>query len=501
MIADFSEIVPSSDDRRAPLTEDAMPDAAANVEASTGLTENLAAFISDIRRRGVPANVRAVLQAAVIDAVGCGLFGLTTNAVRIVHAFAREQAGPADATLWASGGARISAGNAALLGGTAIHGFDFDDHHRAKLHLSAAILPAALALAERENADGPTLLAALAAGYESMARISLAANPNAARMRGWHLTGTCGTFGAAAAASVVLGFDASTTASALGLAGTQSAGLWAFNADGAMSKRLHPGRAAQNGILAALLAQKGFHGPRRILEAEDGGFLTAMSDQARPSEIERDLGEVWRAEAICFKPYSCCGSNHASIDATLQLKAEHRFTAADVRSVRIGISRVVERQTGFPYTPSTVLNAQMSIRYNVAVALLDSAVLIEQFTAQRIADPVLNELISRVDVEVDSEMDAVYPDKYAGIVTIELRDGTRLRKRVDFSKGMPENRMSSDELNAKFSSLAAASVGNEAAEELLVNLRNIFDAPDNNAALMRRLGGVSLDNFRVSTAA
>jgi 2-methylcitrate dehydratase PrpD len=471
-----------------------------NGKPSTGLTEILAAFIADVPRRGVPANVRAVLQAAAIDAIGCALFGLTTEAVRIVHAFAREQAGPQEATLWASGGARISAVNAALLGGTAIHGFDFDDHHRAKLHLSAAILPAALALAERENCDGTTLLAALAAGYEAMARISLAANPNAARMRGWHLTGTCGTFGAAAAASVILGLDAPTTASALGLAGTQSAGLWAFNADGAMSKRLHPGNAARNGVAAALLAQKGFHGPRKILEAEDGGFLAAMSDQTRPAEIERDLGKVWRAAAVCFKPYACCGSNHASIDAALELMAEHRFTAADVRSVTVGISRVVERQTGFPYSASTVLNAQMSIRYDVAVALLDSAALIEQFTPQRVADPVLNELISRIDVEVDPEMDAVYPERYAGIVTIELRDGRRVRRRVDYSKGMPENRMSPAELSAKFRSLATASVGAEAGEELLVDLGKIFNVAS-NATFMRRLGSVAVHDYCASSAA
>jgi 2-methylcitrate dehydratase PrpD len=476
-----------------------MPDAAAT-RPSGDLTASLAAFVAGVPRRGVPNDVRIVLQAAVVDAIGCGLFGLTTEAVRIVHAFAREQGGPAETTLWASGGARISASNAALLGGTAIHGFDFDDHHRAKLHLSAAILPAALALAERENASGSTLLAALAAGYEAMVRISLAANPNAARMRGWHLTGTCGTFGAAAAASVILGFDAATTASALGLAGTQSAGLWAFNADGAMSKRLHPGNAARSGITAALLAQKGFHGPRKILEAEDGGFLAAMSDETRPEEITRDLGKIWRAEAVCFKPYSCCGSNHASIDAALELMAEHRFTADDVSSVTIGISRVVERQTGFPYIPSTVLNAQMSIRQNVAVALLDSAALIEQFTPQRIADPRLNELISRVDVEVDPEMDAVYPEKYAGIVTIELRDGRRLRKRVDHSKGMPENRMTLAELDTKFRSLASASVGDEAAEKLLFHLAKIFDV-SNNAALMRCLGSVAVEGCLIPTAA
>ncbi|MCL2429093.1 MAG: MmgE/PrpD family protein [Alphaproteobacteria bacterium] len=465
-----------------------------------GITLRLARFVAGVRRRGVPGAVRSVLQAAVTDAVGCGVFGITTEAVRIVHAFAAEQGGPPEATLWASGGARISAANAALFAGTAIHGFDFDDHHRAKLHLSAAVLPAALALAERERADGPTLLAALAAGYETMARISLAANPNAARMRGWHLTGTCGTFGAAAAACVILGADTAETASALGLAGTQSAGLWAFNADGAMSKRLHPGNAAHDGITAALLARRGFQGPRRILEAADGSFLAAMSDAPRPAEIDRDLGTAWRTEAICFKPYSCCGSNHASIDAALELKAGHGLTASDIAAVTVGVSRVVERQTGFPYAPSTVLNAQMSIRYNVAVALIHSAALIDEFTPERIADPVVNDLISRVNVKVDPDMDAVYPEKYAGVVTIELRDGTRVRRRVDHSKGMPENRMTAAELAAKFNSLVTASAGAGVADELLAHLRGIFDSPD-IAALMTVLGNLTIGGRQLLSAA
>jgi 2-methylcitrate dehydratase PrpD len=225
-----------------------------------------------------------------------------------------------------------------------------------------------------------------------------------------------------------------------------------------------------------------------------------MSDANRPHEIERDLGKVWRAEEICFKPYSCCGSNHSSIDAALDLMADHHFTASDVRAVTIGISRVVERQTGFPYRASTVLNAQMSIRYNVAVALLDRAALIEQFTSQRIAEPALNELISRIEVEVDPEMDAVYPEKYAGIVTIDLRDGRRVRKRVDYSKGTPENRMTTAELNAKFRSLAAAAVGSDVAELLLSQLGNIFSRPS-NTALLRHLGNVVVQHYSVPSAA
>ena len=462
------------------------------VNAAHGPTAALADFASTVRAMPIPDAVRVVLEGAVVDAVGCGLFGLTREEGRLVQAFAAEQGGHAEASLWASAGKRVSCLNAALACGTAIHAFDFDDHHRAKIHPGAAVLPVVFALGEHRHIDGPTCLAALAAGYEVMTRVSLAANPNASRMKGWHLTGTCGTFGAATAAAVILGLDAPTTASALGLAGTQSAGLWAFNADGAMSKRLHPGRSAQAGLMAALLAQRGFTGPRQVLEADDGGFLAATSDAPRPEETTRRLGEEWRTEQVCFKPYSCCGSNHSSVDAARDLMHEHGFHAGEVERVVVGVSRVVERQTGFRYQPSTVLNAQMSLRYDVAVALVDDAALVEQFTAERIADPAVTDLASRVDIEVDPEMDAVYPGRYAGIVTVLLADGRRLRKRVDYSKGMPENPMSRDDIHSKDRSLASAAVGDRAAEVLLARLATIFDTHD-VAHLGRLIGSLSLN--------
>ena len=290
---------------------------------------------------------------------------------------------------------------------------------------------------------------------------------------------------------MILGLDAETTASALGLAGTQSAGLWAFNADGAMSKRLHPGRAAQSGIVAAELAQRGFHGPRMILETDDGGFLAATSDDVRLGEVTRDLGREWRAEAVCFKPYSCCGSNHASVDAAISLMAEHGFSAKDIDRVTVGISRVVERQTGFVYRPTTVLNAQMSLRFNVAVAFVDGTALIEQFTPARVVDQEVCDLASRVDVEVDPEMDAIYPDRYAGIVHVLLRDGRRYSKRVDYSRGMPECPLVAAALRAKFFSLASIAVGQEAAELVFATLQTGFSLTD-MGVLARMLGALPM---------
>jgi 2-methylcitrate dehydratase PrpD len=441
-----------------------------------GITVDYAAFVAGLRADDVPAGARRVLAQALVDAIGCGLHGMTTPWGQTVAEFAREQQGRPEAGLWC-GDTRLNAGNSALASATAVHSFDFDDHSRAKIHPGAIVVPVALAMAEREGASGERILAAMAAGYETMNRVSQAANPSRARMRGWHLTGTCGTFAAAATASVMLGLDAATTASALGLAGTQSAGLWAFTADGSMSKRLHPGRAAQSGIHAALLAAKGFTGPRQILEAEDGGFLFAMSDTPRPWMVTERLGQRWHVEETCFKPHACCGSNHACVDAAVLLMRENGLRPHDIESVTAGVAAVVETQTGFDYRADSVLNAQMSLRYNVAVAMCDGSAYLEQFTPERIVEPVVLALTRKVSVEVDEEIDRAYPEVYGGRVSLVTRDGRRLTRRVDYSSGMPENPMSQDEIERKFASLAGAAIGARGAAEVLAAAQALFEAP------------------------
>lgn len=441
--------------------------------AHRGVTQELAAFIASLPHRQIPEPTEAVLAKAVVDAIGCGLYGLTTRWGRIIHDFAAEQGGSPEAGLW-GGGRRISVGNSVLVSATAVHSFDFDDHSRAKIHPGAVVIPVALALGERQGADGQLVLRAIAAGYETMNRVSQAANPGRARMRGWHLTGTCGTFAAAATASVLLGLDAATTASALGLAGTQSAGLWAFTSDGSMSKRIHPGKAAQDGLAAALLAQRGFEGPRYILEAEDGGFLVAMSDAPRPGRITEGLGSIWHSDVTCFKPYSCCGSNHACVDAVLELFAAHALAVSDVDRVIAGIPRVVQTQTGFDYEADSVLNAQMSLRYNIAVAMYDGQAYLEQFTPGRIVETKVVALARKVEIEIHDDVDRAYPEVYGGRVVLVLKDGTRLSRHVEYSRGMPENPMSHAEVERKFMSLASAAVGRESAAAILAQANGVF---------------------------
>lgn len=442
-----------------------------------GITQSLATFIAGLGVKDIPGPTQSVLSRALIDSVGCGLHGLSTPWGQIMRDFALAQGGPPEAGVWAGGEQRVAVAQSVLAAGTAIHGFDFDDHSRAKIHPGAVVVPVVLALGQHVGASGEQALVAMAAGYETMNRVSQAANPGRARMRGWHLTGTAGTFAAAAAASVLLKLDASTTASALGLAGTQSAGLWAFTADGGMSKRLHPGRAAQAGVTAALLAQRGFEGPRLILEAKDGGFLFAMSDSPRPAEITRELGTFWHTDFTCFKPYACCGSNHACIDAVLHLMREHNLEVDDISRIIAGIPSVVQTQTGFPYMADSVLNAQMSLQYNVAVAMIDRQAYLPQFTPERIVEPGVVQLAKRVEIVVDEELDALYPEIYGGRITLVTKAGESHSLRVDYSKGMPENQMSTDDIAAKYMSLARAVTDEKTAVDVLNKARHAFDSP------------------------
>jgi 2-methylcitrate dehydratase PrpD len=267
-------------------------------------------------------------------------------------------------------------------------------------------------------------------------------------------------------------------ASALGLAGTQSAGLWAFLADGAMSKRFHPGRASQSGIMAAFLAGDGFRGPTQILEAADGGFCRATSDDYDLSRITERLGETFHAGQVNIKPYACCASSHSAVDAVLELRLRHAFSAGEVEKIRVGTARSVVVQCGFEYQAAGSVQAQMSLQYIVAVTLLEGAALLEQFSEEKIADPRVLELARRVEIVADSEIDRVYPERYANRVEIILRDGRRFETRVDDAKGSSERPLSLPEVAAKFRSLSAAEMSPQQADQVIATVAKLEELND-----------------------
>lgn len=432
------------------------------------VTRIVAEWLAGLKHDDVPASVRKALRLLVVDTLGATLAGLDQPWTRSVATWAERGALPVGtkglATAWGERQARFRPHDAALVNGTAAHAFELDDFHNAKLHPGAVVIPAAMAVAEARGCDGRRLETAIAAGYEVMIRTSLALDPSEGRLRGWHLTAICGTYGAAAAAAVLMGLDAERTAWALGLAGTQSGGLFAFNADGTMSKRLHPGRAAQAGIMAAELAELGLSGPTQIYEAEDGGFLWAYSAKSRTGPLVDGLGQKWNGEDTTFKPYSCCGSLHSYIDCAVALRP--RWTPA--QRVRAGVAEVVNVQCGYPYAQGSELNAQMSIRYCIAVALLDGAALPAQFTPERIADPAVTRLAQAIEISHDPAQDKLYPGRYAAWVEIESGAGSNTferNERLDPS-GHPSNPDRERSLMAKYANLAPPVLGAQRATAL-----------------------------------
>ncbi len=376
-------------------------------------TRELAAWISRLRYTDLPARAAETMRLALLDTLGCGAYGYVTPWAKTLLQWAQAGAGKAEATVWGEAAPSLRTADAALVNGTASHAFELDDYHNAKLHAGAVVVPAAIAMAEKLGANGERLVTALAAGYEIMIRSSLALNPSAARLRGWHITGICGPFGAAAACASLLGLDDEQTAWALGLAGTQGAGTWAFNADGTMSKRFHAGKAAHSGVLAAELAAMGFTGPTQIYEFHDGGVLKAYSDASDPAPLTADLGKVFRLEGNRIKPYSCCGSTHSYVDAAFELLRRLGTPWNPKRRVRVGLAKVVDVQCGFKYLPTTALNAQMSLRYVIAAALLEGQVLPPQFSEPKLAEPALNALAARLELEHDPALDKLYPQRFA----------------------------------------------------------------------------------------
>ena len=382
-------------------------------------TREIASWIAGLTYDEVPARTRNVVRIAILDTVGAGVYGYATPWAQMLLAWARRGDGAGESTVWGDASPSLRTADAALVNGTAAHAFELDDYHNAKLHPGAVVVAAALAVAEKLNSTGAQLVTAITAGYEVMIRTSLALNPSAARLRGWHLTGVCGPFGAAAACASLMKLTIDECAWALGLAGTQGAGLWAFNADGTMSKRLHAGKAAHSGVLAAELAQLGFTGPTQIYEYTDGGVLKAFSDAGDAAPLTANLGSIYHLDTSSIKPYSCCGSTHSYIDAALALRKNIGAPWNARLPVRVGTSKVVDVQCGFDYAPSSALNAQMSLRYVVAAALVDGQVLPAQFSEAKMTDPALIALANNLQLVPDPELDKLYPKDFAGWVAVE----------------------------------------------------------------------------------
>jgi Uncharacterized protein involved in propionate catabolism len=402
-----------------------------------------------------PAN-RTAVKRLLLDYLGVAVAGSQTGSGKVAREFAISIGGVEQATLIGDG-RRVPAVNAALANAISSHSVELDDIDvLALFHFSPPVYSAALATAEQTGKDGRALMAALAAGCEMMERLSKAAN-NSLRDRAYHTTPTCGIFGAAIAASLLLGNNEEQIISALGLAGAQSGGLMEMYGP-SMQKRFNPGPASRGGVTAAAMANLGFTGASTIFEGERG-WLKAFTDKNDPAQLTLDLDRPYQLD-IEFKPYSCARPIHNAIDCALEIRRKH---APDLHRIK---AMTMARHPDWAHyhqnaRPKTYHEAQVSLPYSVAVAFTDGQALFPQYNDARLKEPTLVRLAEMLNITVDGSL----PRGVSCKLTVEMDDGTTYVSQVDYPKGSIQNPMTDDELRAKFDSLAAPVIGPARAAE------------------------------------
>ncbi len=424
-------------------------------------TEQLAHFAATLQFDDIPAAVRARGEDLFVDWVGSALAGKGARPVELIARFAEAMGPPSGPSEILLNRKTTSPFFAALVNGAASHFVEQDDVHNGSVfHPAAVVFPAALAVAQEIGASGKSFLAACTAGYEVGIRVGEFLGRS--HYRTFHTTGTAGALAAAAAVGRLLDLTPAQMVDAFGSAGTQAAGLWEFLRDAADSKPLHTAKAAANGLTAAYLARSGFTGARMILEGRQG-MGQGMSTDAVPRKLTDRLGTRWALAETSFKYHASCRHTHPAADALLKAMQENALSASDVADVTTLVHQGAIDVLGAVTAPSTVHQAKFSMGTTLAlVATRGRAGLVE--FEEGFARPDVVDFRDRVEMMLDPEVDAAYPERWIGKVRLRTRDGRTVEVRVDEPKGDPGNTLNRDEIEAKVRGLAAFSSAASPAE-------------------------------------
>jgi 2-methylcitrate dehydratase PrpD len=413
------------------------------------LSKTIAQYIAATTYEDLPEDVIHFTKLCILDYFGSAFAGSSKPPIKMIEAFVREMGGEEQATLVTGG--KTSVMNAALVNGAASHIVELDDIHKSSIiHAATVVIPAALAIAEWKRLSGKDLITAVVIGYEVCYRIGEAVSPS--HYYYWHNTATCGTFGAAAATAKLFDLTVEEMIHSLGNAGTQAAGLWEFIEDGAMTKQLHPGKAAMNGVMSTMLAKKGFTGAQRILEG-NRGFFEAMSEQYDASKITAGLGEEFKIMENSFKVHASCRHTHHAMDLMVELANGRTLSLKDIDQITVKTYQVAINITDND-EPDTVYAAKFSLQYCVALALLTGQGDLDAFSEKALWNDDIRSLMKKIDVQVDQTIDQMYPEKWGAEVEILLNSGETMLTETDFPKGDPENAVTADDLMQKYMKLA-----------------------------------------------
>lgn len=435
----------------------------------------LANFVCSFSLDDVDGSVRNAARFCILDSVGSALGASQSEEIRSISDTYMRWSGIGlngkTASVWGQG-KRANIFTALMINGLSAHELELDDVHTAsKSHVGAVVVPAAWGVAEAIAADGKAFTEAVIVGYEVMGRVGKAMDVSSNRRRGWHTTGVIGTFGAAAAAGKLLKLSEDELVNAFGMAGTQSSGLWAFLAEGASCKKLHPARAIVNGVSACLLAQSGMTGPEHILDAQDGGLYAAVSDSYDMSKLTDSLGQEFQICQIDKKPYPCCRTTHHAIDAALKLR--NNIKAEDIASVLVETYDVGVLQCGFKKYPESTREAKFSIAYTCAVAMVYGRVTNCEFTQDVLENPVVRYIAQNTNIVADTMFTERYPNRWGSRMTVTLKDGTVRVCQIDDISGSPAVPLTPEQEKDKFAGLVRPIFGEARMNELIEQILNI----------------------------
>jgi 2-methylcitrate dehydratase PrpD len=408
------------------------------------VTRKLARFVVDSKAEDVPHLVNKEAARTLLNWAACAVGGSRNETVDIAVSALTPFAGPAQATLLGRK-ERLDVLNAALINGIASHIFDYDDTHlRTVIHPAGPVASAILAWSEYRPVSGRDFMHALVLGVEVECRIGNAVYP-AHYDAGWHITGTAGVFGSAAAVGKLIGLNEQQMVWALGVAATQPVGLREMF--GTMTKSFHPGRAAQNGLTAAMLASRGFTSSEQPLEAKSG-WMNVLSTSRDYAELTKMLGRTYEISLNTYKPFACGVVIHPAIDGCIQLRNQYKLTAEQIERIDLRVHPLVLELTG-KKTPQTGLEGKFSVYYAAALAIVKGVAGEREFSDALVRDPAIVALRERVTATVDPSVGEAQVK-----IAITLKDGRRLEKSIDKAIGSLENPLTDAAIEAKFLDLS-----------------------------------------------
>jgi 2-methylcitrate dehydratase PrpD len=439
------------------------------------LTERIVDTALEVYRADLSDKSVEMVSFAVLDLLACAVAGSRDESADRVRTWVERMGGTPEAQVYGTS-VRAPAALAALANATASHALDFDDVSLRMIHPSATLVPAALAISERDHRTGAEMLAAYAAGFEVQARICASINPEH-YARGWHTTGTVGVIGAATAAGLLLGLDRQQLSVAVGIAAASAKGI--RKNFGSMVKPLHAGHAAMHGVEAAELAALGFSADEAVFDGANGYvhvFTTPEGGERLLEAFAPGAPMELETSGIGIKRFACCGAIHPALDAMEAIMEKSGVRPDDVERIECRVNELAPAIL-VHHDAQTGLEGKFSMEYSLAVYLLHGRAGLAQYTDEAAQDPRLRQLMSRVDVVVDTELpvDLAY---FASVVSVETRDGSRHTERVDVQRGYPERPFTVLEMTEKARGCCADIVPKSAVDELVESVTDLKSCRD-----------------------